>query len=167
MTSFLASRASVVRSVVGGVPTGRGLSAFGNVEWLGLVGSVGTVLNVGDLVGDTTLCKLLDNVIEVAVALGPENASRLSKDICFTTCWACHDMGNNGPASLRYLTDIPCLATLYPAHAPETTAAMAIAAKTMCATNVRPDGGVAEAATTKALEPTVPAASRTDWAAKY
>jgi hypothetical protein len=65
------------------------------------------------------------------------------------------------------LTHIPFLATVYPAHAPDATAAKATTAKTMCATNVRPDAGRAVAATTMALDPTVSAATLADCAAKY
>jgi hypothetical protein len=65
------------------------------------------------------------------------------------------------------LTHIPFLATVYPAHAPDATAAKATTAKTMCATNVRPAPGMAVAATTMALDPTVSAATLADWAAMY
>jgi hypothetical protein len=118
--SLSAPRALVVRSVVGiccGVlATGRGLSAFGSVERLGVLGSVGgTALVVGDLVGNATLCKLFDDdVVDKVVVLGAaETASSWSKDICSKACLACHDMGNNGPSPTLFgTTHIPCVATV-------------------------------------------------------
>jgi hypothetical protein len=101
--SFSASRASVVSSTVGiccGVPaTGRGLSAWGNVERLGVLGSVGgTALVVGDLVGGATLCKLLDDddVVKLVIVVlldAAETAARFSKDNCSKACSACHAIG--------------------------------------------------------------------------
>jgi hypothetical protein len=98
---FSAPRASVVRFMVGiccGIPvTGRGLSAWGNVERLGFLGSVGgTVLVVGDLVGGATLSKLLDDdIVELVVVVldAAETAARISKDNCSNACSACHDIG--------------------------------------------------------------------------
>jgi hypothetical protein len=118
--SLSAPRALVVRSVVGiccGVlATGRGLSAFGSVERLGVLGSVGgTALVVGDLVGNATLCQLFDDdVVDKVVVLGAaETASSWSKDICSRACLACHDMGNNGPSPTLFgTTHIPCVATV-------------------------------------------------------
>jgi hypothetical protein len=128
---------------------------LGNVDRLGFESVGGTALAVGDLVGDATLCNVLD--VEVVMFATAEASSRLSKDICSRACWTCHDMGNNGlsPTLFFGTTHIPCVATVYPAHAPDATAAMATAAKTMCATSVRPVAGMAVAATTMALDPTV------------
>jgi hypothetical protein len=101
MASLSAPRASVVRFMVGiccGVPaTGREWSVFGNVERLGVLGSVGgTALVVGDLVGGATLSKLLDDdIVELVVVVldAAETAARLSKDTCSNACSACHDIG--------------------------------------------------------------------------
>jgi hypothetical protein len=140
------------------------------VERLGVLGSVGgTALVVGDLFGDATLCKLFDDDdddVELMVVLdAAETSSSSSKDICFRACLSCHDMGNFGP--FWFWTHIPFLATVDPAHAPDATAAKATAAKTMCATSVRPAVGMAVAATIIALDPTVSAATLADWAAMY
>jgi hypothetical protein len=75
------------------------LSAWGNVERMGFLGSVGgTALVVGDLVGGATLCKLLDDddddVVELVVVVdAAETAARLSKDNCSNACSACHAIG--------------------------------------------------------------------------